>query len=106
MSTKLYVGGLSYGTTEESLNNYFSQAGSVVSAQIMIDKMTNRSRGFGFVEMGSDDDAHNAISMFDGKEFEGRTLKVNEARPMTDRPMDSRGPRREGGFNRTRERRY
>lgn len=106
MSTKLYVGGLSYGTTEESLNNYFAQAGSVVSAQIMMDKMTNRSRGFGFVEMASDDEAQNAISMLDGKEFEGRTLKVNEARPMTDRPTDSRGPRREGGFNRTRERRY
>lgn len=107
MGQKLYVGGLSYGTTDESLNNYFSQAGSVVSAQIMMDKMTGRSRGFGFVEMGSDEDAQNAISMFDDKEFEGRTLKVNEARPMTDRPMNSRGPRREGGFSpRGRERRF
>jgi len=107
MSTKLYVGGLSYGTTDESLNSYFSQAGSVASAQIMMDKMTNRSRGFGFVEMGSDEEAQNAISMFDGKEFEGRTLKVNEARPMTDRPMNSRGPRRDGGFSpRGRERRF
>ena len=107
MGQKLYVGGLSYGTTDESLNNYFSQAGSVVSAQIMMDKMTGRSRGFGFVEMGSDEDAQNAISMFDDKEFEGRALKVNEARPMTDRPMNSRGPRREGGFSpRGRERRF
>jgi len=107
MSQKLYVGGLSYGTTDESLNSYFSQAGSVVSAQIMMDKMTGRSRGFGFVEMGSDEEAQNAISMLDGKEFEGRTLKVNEARPMTDRPMNSRGPRREGGFSpRGRERRF
>lgn len=100
MSTKLYVGGLSYGTTEESLNNYFSQAGSVASAQIMSDKMTGRSRGFGFVTMGSDDEAQNAVSMLDGKEFEGRTLKVNEARPMTERPMGgggSRGPRRDFG---------
>ncbi|HQA63487.1 MAG TPA: RNA-binding protein [bacterium] len=82
MAKKLYVGGISYGSTEDGLKDYFSQAGEVVSAAIITDKMTGRSKGFGFVEMSSDDEAAKAIEMFDGKEFDGRTLKVNEARPM------------------------
>jgi cold-inducible RNA-binding protein len=98
MAKKLYVGNLSYGTTSESLKAGFEKAGSVVEASVLMDKMTGRSRGFGFVTM-EDADAMNAIQMFDGKDFEGRAIKVNEARPMEERPRrdfgggsrDSRG---------------
>lgn len=83
---KLYVGGISYSTTEESLNQYFSQAGQVVSVKVITDRMSGRSKGFGFVEMANDEDAQKAIEMFHGKEFEGRTLTVNEARPLEERP--------------------
>ncbi|HZS42982.1 MAG TPA: RNA-binding protein [Candidatus Paceibacterota bacterium] len=85
MAKKLYVGNLSWTTTADSLKDAFSKAGSVVSANIITDKMTGRSRGFGFVEM-EDADAEGAISMYNGKDLDGRTLTVNEARPMTDRP--------------------
>lgn len=85
MGTKLYVGGLPYSSTDQSLQDAFAQAGSVVSARIIMDKMTGRSRGFGFVEMATPDEAQAAIEMWDGKDFEGRTLKVNEARPMEQR---------------------
>lgn len=88
MATRLYVGGLPYSTTQDALQNAFSQAGSVVSATIIMDKMSGRSKGFGFVEMSSDEEAQKAIEMFNGKDFEGRTLTVNEARPMT--PRDPR----------------
>jgi RNA recognition motif-containing protein len=92
MAKKLYVGNLSWGTTEDSLKEMFSKAGSVVSASIITDKMTGKSRGFGFVEM-EDADADNAIKMFHGQEIDGRTLTVNEARPREERPRDN-GPRR------------
>ena len=82
MAKKLYIGSLPYSTTDESLKDGFSQAGKVVSATVIQDKMSGRSKGFGFVEMSSEEEAQNAISMFDGKEFEGRTIKVNEARPL------------------------
>jgi RNA recognition motif-containing protein len=95
MAKKLYVGGLSYGTSEEALKEHFSQAGAVDSAVIITDRNTGRSKGFGFVEFANDEEAMSAIEMFNGKEFDGRTLTVNEARPMEARP-----PRREGGFNR------
>ncbi len=85
MATKLYVGGLAYRTTNEGLKQAFEQAGTVVSASVLMDKMTGRSRGFGFVEMGSEEEAQAAIAMWDGKELEGRRLKVNEARPMEPR---------------------
>lgn len=85
MAKKLYVGGLSYDTTQETLTTYFSQAGTVETATVIMDKMSGRSKGFGFVEMATDEDAQKAIEMFNGKEFEGRTLTVNEARPMTPR---------------------
>jgi len=85
MAKKLYVGGLPYKTTNEELKAYFSAAGAVVSATIIMDKMTNRSKGFGFVEFENDADADKAISMFDGKDFGGRNLTVNEARPMQPR---------------------
>jgi RNA recognition motif-containing protein len=93
MAKKLYVGGLSYDTTEATLKETFAGAGTVESATIIIDKMTNRSKGFGFVEMSTDEEAQKAIEMFDGKELDGRTVKVNEAKPM-----EPRAPRTGGGF--------
>ncbi len=86
MAKKLYVGGLPYSTTQDALQAAFAQAGTVTSATIIMDRMTGRSKGFGFVEMESDEEAQKAIEMFNGKDFEGRTLTVNEARPMTPRP--------------------
>lgn len=97
MNKKLYVGGLPYSTTEDALKDAFSQAGTVESATIIVDKMSGRSKGFGFVEMSSDEEATKAIEMWNGKDFEGRSITVNEARPMEARP-----PRREGGFSRGR----
>jgi len=82
MSKKLYVGGLPYETTEDALKNLFSEAGTVDSATIITDKISGRSKGFGFVEMSSEKEAEKAIEMFNGKDFEGRTLVVDEARPM------------------------
>lgn len=87
MNKKLYVGNLPYKTTSEQLQQMFAQAGSVTSATVISDKFSGRSKGFGFVEMATDDDASNAINMFNGQEMEGRKLVVNEARPMTPRPM-------------------
>ncbi len=92
MTTKLFVGGIPYTSTSDDLKNHFSKAGTVVSAQIINDKMTNRSKGFGFVEMASEEDANKAIDMYHDKEFEGRRLTVNVARPMEkreDRPRRS-----------------
>jgi len=85
MAKKLYVGNLSYSTTSESLRAAFSQAGNVVSATVITDKMTGRSKGFGFVEFATDEEAAAAISMLNGKEVDGRALNVSEARPMTER---------------------
>ena len=93
MNKKLYVGGLSYQTTDEALGAAFAQAGTVVSAIVIKDKFSGQSKGFGFVEMDSDESANQAISLFDGKELDGRTVKVNEAKPMEDRP-----PRRDNNF--------
>ena len=86
MSKQLYVGGLPYSSTDDGVRAAFEQAGAVASVKIMTDKFTGRSRGFGFVEMADDAAAAAAIEMWDGKEFEGRRLKVNEARPLEDRP--------------------
>lgn len=93
MAKKLYIGGLSYSTTQDALKEAFAQAGAVESATIIIDRMSGRSRGFGFVEMTTDEDAAKAIEMWNGKELDGRTLTVNEARPMEQRAprSDSRG---------------
>lgn len=90
MGTKLYVGGLPYATTQDALQTLFGQAGSVASATIIVDRMTGRSKGFGFVEMASEAEAQKAIEMFNGQDFEGRKLTVNEARPMT--PREPRQP--------------
>ncbi len=98
MAKRLYVGGLSYGTSQETLRDAFAQAGEVSSATVMIDKMTGRSRGFGFVEMANDDEAQRAIDMWNGKELDGRRVVVNEARPMGERPERSERPFRRDGF--------
>ena len=103
MATKLYVGGLPYSTTEDALREHFAQAGEVVSAVIIMDKMSGRSKGFGFVEMASDEDAQKAISMFNDQDFGGRKLTVNEARPMEARPPRSGGNGGYGGDGGRRE---
>ncbi len=103
MAKKLYVGGLSYDTTEDGLKEAFSKAGTVDSAIIITDKMSGRSKGFGFVEMSSEEEAQKAIEMWNEKELDGRTLKVNEARPMEERPrrdFNRGGGQRFGGDNR------
>lgn len=86
MEKKLYVGNLSYNVDDRQLEEAFAQAGTVASAKVIVDKMTGRSRGFGFVEMASEEDAQKAIDAMNGQEIDGRAIKVNEARPMTDRP--------------------
>lgn len=98
MAKKLYVGGLSYDTTEASLQTAFAQAGTVASATIITDRMSGRSKGFGFVEMSTDDEAQKAIEMLNGKELDGRTITVNEARPQTDRPRRDNFSRDNRGF--------
>lgn len=89
-SKKLYVGNLSYDTKNESLTEAFSAAGKVESVNIITDKYSGRSKGFGFVEMSTEEEAQKAVEMLDGKELDGRNLKVNEARPMKERaPRDN-----------------
>ena len=85
MATKLYVGNLPYSSTDESLKQSFSQAGEVVESAVIMEKMTGRSRGFGFVEMDNTAGAK-AIEELDGADYNGRNLKVNEARPREERP--------------------
>jgi len=82
MSKNLYVGNISYQTTEDGLKEAFSQAGTVVSVKIITDRMSGRSKGFGFVEMETEEEAQKAIDLWHEKELEGRTLVVNEARPL------------------------
>ncbi|PIU09120.1 MAG: RNA-binding protein [Candidatus Moranbacteria bacterium CG_4_8_14_3_um_filter_34_16] len=89
MAKKLYVGNLSYGMTDASLRELFAQSGTVESATIITDRMSGRSKGFGFVEMSSDKEAQAAIDTFNGKEIDGRKLTVNEARPREERPQGS-----------------
>ena len=91
MAKKLYVGGLPYATTDTELKDAFAQCGAVTSAVIIMDKMSGRSKGFGFVEMSSDEEAQKAIEQWNGKDFGGRTLTVNEARPMEERPRGGGG---------------
>ena len=98
MSSKLYVGGLPYSITEGRLQEIFAEHGSVQSARVISDKFTGQSRGFGFVEMASSDEAQKAIQALNGTQLDGRTLVVNEARPQENR--QSSGPRRTGGRNR------
>lgn len=86
MAKKLFVGGLPWKTTEDELRAHFEQAGAVASASVITDRETGRSKGFGFVEMADDADADKAIEMFHDKEYDGRRLTVNVARPKEDRP--------------------
>jgi RNA recognition motif-containing protein len=92
MEKRLYVGNLSYSSTEDSLEALFAQAGTVVKCELMLDKFTSRSRGFAFVEMGTHEEAEKAVEMFNEQDLDGRNLRVNIARPREERP-----PRREGG---------
>jgi RNA recognition motif-containing protein len=96
MGTKLYVGGLPYSTTEQQLNELFSQHGSVTSAKVITDRYTGQSRGFGFVEMATSEEAQKAISALNGTQMDGRTLTVNEARPQEKRAGSSGGGDRGG----------
>lgn len=96
MATKLYVGSLAYSIDDNKLKELFAEAGTVVSAQVIVDRDSNQSKGFGFVEMSSDDEAKEAIKTLNGKEIDGRAIVVNEARPKEDRSGGSFGG---GGFN-------
>lgn len=98
MGKKLYVGNLPFSATDDSLAQIFSQIGNVASAKIITDRDSGRSKGFGFVEMTTDEEAANAINKLNGTDFEGRNMNVSEARPMTPREGGGgRGPRPGGG---------
>jgi RNA recognition motif-containing protein len=94
MQKKLFVGGLPYSTQAEEVRELFSQCGEVISATIIRDKFTNQSRGFGFVEMATEDQASDAIKKLNGTQLGGRSLVVNESRPQEKKDQSSRGPRR------------
>ena len=96
MGSKIYVGGLPYAATEQQLSDLFAQHGAVESARVITDKFTGQSRGFGFVEMTSGEDAQKAIAALNGTQMDGRTLTVNEAKPMEPRSGGGGGGR--GGF--------
>ncbi|MCX6124672.1 MAG: RNA-binding protein [Proteobacteria bacterium] len=96
MAKKLYVGGLSYNTSDQGLRDLFSQSGKVETANVITDRETGRSKGFGFVEMSSEQEAMAAIQKFNGTELDGRNLTVNEAKPQA--PRENRG----GGGDRNR----
>ena len=100
MGNKLYVGNLSFNTTETDLQDYFAQAGPVSEVLLVQDKFTGKSRGFAFVTMGSDQDAQTAITQLHGKTFDGRALTVNEARPREERPSGGGGGYGGGGGGR------
>lgn len=100
MSTRIYVGNLAYQTTSEDLSQLFGQVGEVASASVVQDRETGRSRGFGFVEMSNRDEAEQAIEQFNGADFQGRNLTVNEARPREERGGGGRGGYGGGGGSR------
>ena len=91
MATRLFVGNLSFNTTEGELLDLFKQAGNVARCELIMDKFTGKSRGFAFVEMGSQEEANKAVEMFNGKDVGGRALTVNEARPREERPRGDFG---------------
>ena len=93
MASKLFVGSLAWATTDDSLRDFFAEAGTVVSASVIKDRETNRSKGFGFVEMSSDEEAKAAIDKLNGKDLDGRAIVVNEAKPREDRPRSDSGSR-------------
>ena len=95
MSKKLFVGNLPFSVADADLSELFSKAGTVVSATVIVDKYNNRSKGFGFVEMSTEEEAQKAIDTLNGKDIEGRNITVSEARPLEDRPKrESRDFRR------------
>ena len=98
MGSKLYVGNLSYDTTSQDLNTLFAAHGNVTSAEVLQDRDTGRSKGFGFVQMSTDEEAQAAIAALSGKEHDGRALTVNEARPREDRPRSGGGGGGGGGY--------
>ncbi|MDD5625866.1 MAG: RNA-binding protein [Patescibacteria group bacterium] len=100
MEKKLYIGNLSYNLTDDQLKETFGQAGTVVSASIITDKYSGRSKGFGFVEMSTEDEAAKAIEMFNNQPMDGRNLKVSEARPREERPRTGGGRGFGGGGSR------
>ena len=103
MNTKLFVGNLSFNTTENDLQDAFAAHGTVVEANLMVDRMSGRPRGFGFVTMGTPEEAQKAIDALNGAPLDGRNLTVNVARPREERPAGGgRGPRREFGGRRDR----
>ena len=107
MGTKLYVGNLSFQTMESDLRDLFGQVGAVTDCSLITDKLTGKSRGFAFVEMGSEADAQKAVAQMNGKEVDGRPLTVNEARPREDRPKrDFGGGGNSGGGGGGGRRRY
>lgn len=97
MATKLFVGNLSFDTTENELLEMFKQAGQVVSCEIVMDRFSGRSRGFGFVQMASQEDANKAVAEYNGRDMGGRALTVNEARPREERPRGGFGGGGGGG---------
>jgi len=98
MGSKLYVGGLSYSTTEDSLSDLFADVGAIESVNIIMDRDSGRSKGFGFVEMSNHQEATNAIERLNGTNFEGREITVNEARPQA--PRSNNNNNRSGGGSR------
>jgi RNA recognition motif-containing protein len=109
MATKLFVGSLSYNTTDAGLEEFFAAVGNVVSAKVIMDRDTNRSKGFGFVEMSSDEEAKAAVEQLNNKELDGRTIIVNEARPQENRerrPFNGGGAGRDNRSRGPRENRY
>ena len=94
MATKLFVGSLAWATNDDSLKDFFAAAGTVVSASVIMDRETNRSKGFGFVEMSSDEEAKAAVEQLNGKDLDGRAIVVSEARPREERPRGGGG----GGY--------
>lgn len=101
MATNLFVGGLAYKVTDDELNDFFATVGTVTSAKVIVDKYSNQSKGFGFVEMSTDEEAKNAIDELNGKELEGRPIAVSEARPREERKPSfggGGGGGRSGGY--------
>lgn len=99
MATKLFVGSLAYTATDDDLSAFFAPVGTVVSAKVIMDRDTNRSKGFGFVEMSSDEEAKAAVDQLNGKELNGRAVAVSEARPQAPRENRNFGGGGGGGYN-------
>lgn len=95
MATKLFIGSLAWATNDDSLRDFFAAVGTVVSASVIMDRETNRSKGFGFVEMSTEEEAKAAVEQLNGKDLDGRAIVVNEARPREERPRGGGG----GGYN-------